>query len=95
MACKRCMISTDDEDEDEEFAPCYASVLYLSDTTPQTLQTRVQTMEENVWPSYTVWCSQCRKPCMLTQHLHLFPRVSAHHVHQLAELQRLHDFSLQ
>jgi hypothetical protein len=63
----------------DEFEPCYASVLVDPD-----IKARVMALEKGpLVPSFTAWCSNCRRPYLLTNAVNMFKRPSAHHAHML------------
>lgn len=84
MRCQDC--------KSDEFKPCYASVLVLDKD--EIMEDRIRKIEEKIWPMFTAWCSQCRKPCMITKQMHLYPCNSAFYVHQIVELNKLVQYDL-
>ena len=62
-----------------EFEPCYASVLVGPD-----IEKRVSALEKgSLKPSFTAWCSDCRRQYLLTGAMGMFKKPSAHHAHML------------
>ena len=88
-AC-RCALS--EQQREREFAPCYASVLLVQ--SEQGLRTLVEDLEQHIYHTFTTRCQRCCKPCLITRELYSFPCISAHHVHQAVQVQRLREFDL-
>lgn len=82
----RCQLKTD-----EQYKPCYASVLVLG---KESLEERIEQVEQKLWPTFTAWCPQCRKPCMIIHEMDEFKTASAHHVHQLQQLDMIKKSNL-
>lgn len=86
----RCALS--EQQRAIEFAPCYASVLVAPQE--QDLRALVEDLEKNIYHSFTARCQRCHKPCLITREMLSFPCISAHHVHQAMQIQRLREFDL-
>lgn len=93
---KRCNVSG--QCGQDLFSPCYASVLYLSQGDGQNvgeiLSLKVKGMEQSLWPCFTTWCEECRKPCLITWKEGEFPTCSAGVLHQVAAWDSLQKFDL-
>jgi hypothetical protein len=81
QATSRCQVT-----KEEQFKPCYASVLVATED-PEKLEALVQKVEEKIWPSLTFWCLECKKPCLITRDSSSFKTMSEHHVHQVKLLE--------
>lgn len=69
---------------DEDFEPCYASVLVAGGGEGE-LRKAVRAMEEDgkICPCVTGWCSECKRVSALVTTRHLYPTRSAHLAHLL------------
>ena len=77
---------------EDEFAPCYASVVAYGTSDPGALRAAVGQLEAGtpgIVSCFTAWCTRCRAPYLLTTDLGAFPMPSAHHTHKLQLLQQL------
>ena len=71
---------------DDEFAPCYASVVAYGTSDPGALRGAVAQLEREtpgIVSCFTAWCTRCRAPYLLTTDMGEFPMASAHHTHKL------------
>jgi hypothetical protein len=77
----------------DEFAPCYASVLVYGEQAFDRLKEDVERLERGstITSCFTGWCSRCKGNYLLTPDLQRFPSSSAHHTHKLALLKFLRD----
>jgi hypothetical protein len=77
---------------EDEFAPCYASVVAYGTSDPGALRAAVGQLEAGtpgIVSCFTAWCTRCRAPYLLTTDLAAFPTPSAHHTHKLQLLRQL------
>lgn len=95
---KRCSVSRQNPRPRALFEPSYASVLYLSskdeEETGQILEQKVRGIEQSLWPCFTTWCDECKKPCLITWKEGEFPTCSAGVLHQVAAWDSLLKFDL-
>lgn len=74
------------QEVDNEFAPCYASVLVAGSE----LETRVKKIEEStLCHCVTTWCSTCSQMGMLITDMHRFKCPSAYYAHMLVLYDRM------
>lgn len=86
----RCQIP--ESEQDTQFEGDYASTLFNGGK--EQLKERVLKLEKRIWPGFTAWCPECKKPCLIVRNASQFPNMAAHHINRIKTYDKLKEYKL-